>query len=148
MANNICLGGGTSGGGSNVVPNPQGTATDTLVKLGIAGTIYDFAGGGGGGSYIDTDTVIQAQAAIPANTDITYTATQNCVVVYYINISANSMGSVSINGVPVDGGWRTTLTGLRGFVFLATGQTITLRQTYTTENGFYTVYGVLGGSSI
>ena len=146
MANVINIGGG-AGGGSNVVPNPQGTATDTLVKLGIEGTIYDFAGSGSGGAYIDTDTVIQAQTAIPANTDITYTATQDCVVVYYINIAANSMGVVSVDGVNVDGGWRTTLTGLRGFVFLTTGQTITLRQTYANENGFYTVYGVLGGSS-
>ena len=101
---------------------------------------------GGGGAYIDTNTVIQAQTVIPANTDVTYTATQDCVVVYYINIVANSMGLVSVDGVNVDGGWATALTGLYGCVFLATGQTITLRQTYTTENGVYTVYGVLGGS--
>lgn len=138
---------GGGGSGSSVVPNPQGTATDTLTKLGVDDTIYDFAAGGGG-AYIDTDTVIQAQTAIPANTDITYTATQDCVVVYYINIVANSMGIVSVDGVKVAGGWANALTGSYGCVFLATGQTITLRQTYTTEDGIYTVYGVLGGSSI
>lgn len=54
MANIINIGGGANGGGSSVVPNPQGTATDTLVKLGIEGTIYDFEGGGSGSGYSET----------------------------------------------------------------------------------------------
>lgn len=37
------------GGGSNVVPNPEGEATDTLSTIGIGNTIYDIAGSGGGG---------------------------------------------------------------------------------------------------
>lgn len=35
-------------GGSEVEANPSGTATDTLTKLGIDGTIYEIQGGGGG----------------------------------------------------------------------------------------------------
>lgn len=59
MANIINIGGGANGGGSNVVPNPQGAATDTLVKLGIEGTIYDFAGGGSSGhNYSTTEQVV------------------------------------------------------------------------------------------
>ena len=126
----------------NDYKNPNTDVIQKLEEL-IEAIATSGGGSGSGGSYIDTNTVIQAQTAIPANTDITYTATQDCDVVYYINIAANSMGVVSVDGVSIDGGWRTTLTGLRGFVFLKTGQTITLRQTYTTENGFYTVYGVL-----
>lgn len=38
------------GGGSSVIPNPQGTPTDTLNTIGIDGTIYDMAGSGGGGN--------------------------------------------------------------------------------------------------
>lgn len=37
---------GGGGGGAEVIPNPTGTATDTLSTIEIDGTIYDFAGGG------------------------------------------------------------------------------------------------------
>lgn len=37
---------GSGGGGTEVIPNPTGTATDTLSTIEIDGTIYDFAGGG------------------------------------------------------------------------------------------------------
>ena len=57
MANLINFGGG-AGGGSSVTPNPQGAATDTLVKLGIEGTIYDFAGGGSTHNYSTTEQVV------------------------------------------------------------------------------------------
>ena len=53
MSNIINIGGGAGGSGSNVVPNPQGTATDTLTKIGIDGTIYGFDGSGGGSSYYE-----------------------------------------------------------------------------------------------
>lgn len=69
MANLINIGGGAGGGsGSSVIPNPQGTATDTLVKLGIEGTIYDFAGSSGHnysttehavGTWIDGSTIYE-----------------------------------------------------------------------------------------
>ena len=42
--------------GTEVEANPSGTATDTLTKLGIDGTIFGIAGGGGGGTeVIDLD---------------------------------------------------------------------------------------------
>lgn len=41
---------GSGGGGSSVVPNPQGSPTDTLETIEIDGTVYDIAGSGGGGS--------------------------------------------------------------------------------------------------
>ena len=37
-------------GGGDIEANPSGTATDTLTKLGIEGTVYEIQGGGGGGS--------------------------------------------------------------------------------------------------
>ena len=60
MSNIINIGGTSGGGGSSVVPNPQGTATDTLTKLGIEGTIYDFAGGGSTHNYSTTEQVVGA----------------------------------------------------------------------------------------
>lgn len=45
---------GAGGGGTNVIPNPQGTPTDTLNTVGINGVIYDINGsGGGGGTHND-----------------------------------------------------------------------------------------------
>lgn len=41
---------GSGGGGSSVVPNPQGSPTDTLETIEIDGTVYDIAGSGGGSS--------------------------------------------------------------------------------------------------
>lgn len=40
----------SGGGGSSVIPNPQGTATDTLSTIEIDGTIYSIEGSGGGGN--------------------------------------------------------------------------------------------------
>lgn len=42
---------GGGGGTANVVPNPEGTPTDTLSTIGIDDVIYDIAGGGGSGNY-------------------------------------------------------------------------------------------------
>ena len=39
-------------GGGDVEANPSGTATDTLTKLGIEGTVYEIQGGGSGSNLI------------------------------------------------------------------------------------------------
>lgn len=76
MSNIINIGGTSGGSGSSVVPNPQGTATDTLVKLGIEGTVYDFAGSGGHnystteqvvGTWIDGKTLYEKTIAVTQN---------------------------------------------------------------------------------
>lgn len=71
MANSINIGGGAGGSGSSVIPNPQGAATDTLVKLGIEGTIYDFAGGGSGSSYSETTLWSGSETPSTSGTHIT-----------------------------------------------------------------------------
>lgn len=46
---------GQGGGGTTVIANPSGTATDDLTKIQIGNTIYDVSGGGGtGGNYTET----------------------------------------------------------------------------------------------
>lgn len=45
----------SGGGGTTVVANPTGTATDTLNTIQIGSTIYDIQGGGGGGSTVTID---------------------------------------------------------------------------------------------
>lgn len=58
---------GDESGGSEVIPNPQGTATDTLYTIGIDGTIYELSGEEyeAGENISITDNVISA-------TDTTY----------------------------------------------------------------------------
>ena len=43
----------TGGGGSEVIPNPQDTPTDTLNTVEIDGTVYEIEGGGGSNLIID-----------------------------------------------------------------------------------------------
>ena len=59
-----------SGGGSSVIPNPQDPATDTLTKIGINGTVYDIAGGGGGSGYTETTLWSGNETPSTAGTDI------------------------------------------------------------------------------
>ena len=59
-----------SGGGSSIIPNPQDPATDTLTKIGINGTVYDIAGGGGGSGYTETTLWSGSETPSTAGTDI------------------------------------------------------------------------------
>ena len=83
--------GASGSGGSDVEANPSGTATDTLNKIGIDGTIYGIEGGGGaggGGCFIDTTNVIYSQDNVNS---VDYTATSDCYVM--LNIESQSSGS-------------------------------------------------------
>ena len=56
------------GGGSEVIPNPQGTATDTLNTVEIDGTIYDLpSGGGGGGLNVSVTKILDQHIASTGN---------------------------------------------------------------------------------
>lgn len=141
---------GGGGGGSNVIPNPQGDATDELEKLQIESTIYGLPTAiGAVGLFVDTNNIIKNNTAIPANTDVSYTATQDCFVRYSLVTAANSQARVTIDGVTVFTTYIPSTVGvltLGDSAYLKRGQTITFRQSYTQSNGSYTVYGLLRGS--
>lgn len=141
---------GGGGGGSNVIPNPQGDATDELEKLQIENTIYGLPTEiGAVGLFIDTNNVIKASTSIPANTDVKYTATQDCCVRYSLISNANNQSSIKIDGVSINSTYipsQLPLITLGGVVYLKKGQEIVLRQSYTQANGSYVVYGLLRGS--
>ena len=97
-----------------------------------------------GGYFIDTSDVLQSAVNIPANTDVTYTATQDCVVVWALIAASNGTYSVNIDGVDIASSWNQT--GARSnqdFVFLKSGQTITMSQSYGNNDGTYTVYAIM-----
>ena len=115
-------------------------------------TVYGLAFGEGSGNsigvFIDTKKIIKAETQIPANIDVTYTATEDCAVSWALIAAQNSSYTVYIDNVSIASGW--TQTGARSnqdTVFLKTGQTIKFRQSYTDSNGIYTVYGVNFGSN-
>lgn len=135
--------------GTEVVPNPQGTPTADLNKIGIAGDIFNIAGSGGGnvyGAFIDTNRVIQATKTVAINTTDTYIATEDCIILGGLIVANGRASNMYVNGVAV------------GALYLGSGntsaiQTIMVKKgdTFTFESGnsssFYTVYGLTFGTN-
>lgn len=84
-----------------IQPNPTGTPTATLKKLGIEGTVFELEGGGGGGNvygaFIDVNRVIQETITVQGSTPIEYTATEDCCVIYTVTESGSSQSMVYVN---------------------------------------------------
>ena len=146
----LFLNGGGGGGGTTVVANPAGDATDELEKLQVANIIYGVPTAiGGVGLFVDTNNVIKASTSIPANTDVSYTATQDCFVRYTLVTAPNAQAKATIDGVTIFTTYIPSTVGvltLGDSAYLKKGQTITFNQTYTQSNGSYAVYGLLRGS--
>lgn len=143
-------GGGGGGGGSDVEPNPSGTPTDTLTKLGIDGTVYEIQGGGGStyfGVFVDADNVIQPFINITDTQIHTYTAIKDCAVVYYIPNDTNTDVFIKLDGIVVGGQYGQYINATSGIVYMKKGQVFTYQSTYSASSGAgYTVYGLQSGS--
>lgn len=146
MLNGISYTGGS--GGTNVVPNPPETATDDLTSVKIDNTVYNLAGGSNVyGAFIDTNRVIKSATAIPANTDITYTATEDCAVIFALINAQNQNYVAWIDGISFCSSWgQTGAKSGQQMVYLKKGQTIKFNQTYTGADGSYEVYGLSYGT--
>lgn len=109
MANLINLGG--AGGGSSVTPNPQGAATDTLVKVGIDGTIYDFAGGGGSGYteatlWSGTETPTTSGTLIQLSDNI---SNYDTIVIEAYNSNFSGSGTFLVSALTIGGVYISTI---------------------------------------
>lgn len=133
-------------GGSEVEANPSGTATDTLTKLGIDGTIYEIQGGGDGSTYfgvfVDTQNVILPETRYVDGDS--YTATQDCYgfICYQLGSGKTQITLDGIDLVNTSG-----VSNIYSYIVvnLAKGQTINFISTFS--GSFYlTVYGVKSGS--
>lgn len=91
-------------GGSEVVANPSGTATDTLSKISIDGTVYGIEGGGSGSGY--TEDVLW-------NTGGTTSSWANPLVVS-LSSNISDYDAIRISFTDVDGN--------DGFVFIPTSE--------------------------
>lgn len=100
------------------------------------------------GAFIDTNRVIQAFTNITDTQEHTYTATEDCVVTYYIPADTNSDVFIKIDNVQIGGGYSQYINAFSDYCFLKKGQTFSYQTTYTASSGAgYTVYGIQGGDS-
>lgn len=146
MLNNISYTGGS--GGTNVVPNPPEAATDDLTSIKIDNTVYNLAGGGNVyGAFLNTNRLIKSTTAIPANTDVTYTATEDCAVIFALINAQNQNYAAWIDGIPFCSSWgQMGAKTDQQMVYLKKGQTIKFNQTYSGADGSYEVYGLSYGT--
>lgn len=90
-------------GDPQVVPNPQGTPTDTLNTIGIGNTIYDISGSGGGGSSQTIADVLWSGTATPSTTgtDITlsHAISDYDFIVFTVSQSGSAYDSVVVIAV-------------------------------------------------
>ncbi|MBR1904848.1 MAG: hypothetical protein IJ819_00095 [Clostridiales bacterium] len=136
---------------------PEATDTVAQVRADYASnlnTIDENLGGGGGGgggggnvygTFIDTNHVIQASTMYQA--DLTYVATEDCVVFCEIVAASNNSAYIAIDGKNVEylyseGGKQSR----KPSVFLRKGQTLTAHSSVSDWNAYYTVYGLIQGT--
>lgn len=94
-----------SGGGTTVVANPSGTATDDLEKIQIGNTIYDIPSGGSGGQSYTCDLLFEndplpSPTSGTSNVTRTYTLAQpidDYDAVYVIGYSVYSSSAKNIS---------------------------------------------------
>ena len=133
---------------SEVEANPSGDPTDTLETIGIGGTVFDIVGGNVYGAFIDTNRVIQPFILVQDTQEHSYTATEDCIVIYNIANAANTDTYIKVDNILMGGQYTQNINSAYGYVYLKTGQIFTYQQTYTgsTVTG-YMVYGLTFGTN-
>jgi len=137
-----------AGGGSDVEITPTLQSGTKIADFEIDGVQGELYAPNGGGAFIDTNRVIQASTNIPANTDVTYTATEDCCLEFILVADTNQGVHVTIDGVYIKTNFISSGIYTWGdIVYLRRGQTIKMRQSYTASDGSYTVYGLTFGTN-
>lgn len=105
------------------------------------------SGGGGGteagsGVFIDTTNIIQEFVSVK-NTTATYTASQDCAIVYSLSRASGNSNYVKVDSVTVMEGYDSNGVGVEtGLLYVKTGQVVDFKSTYNSNTDGYTVYGV------
>ena len=108
---------------------------------------YDLVRGNVYGAFLDTNRLIKSTTAIPANTDVTYTATEDCAVIFALINAQNQNYQAWIDGISFCSSWgQTGAKSGQQMAYLKKGQTIKFNQTYTGADGGYEVYGLSYGT--
>ena len=152
----------SSGGtGGHTIIDENGTSMTARAGLQFVGganvsddatnnrTIVDLASAGGiDGVFIDTDNVIQASTAITSSADVSYTATEDCVILFAVAGANGNSADVKINDIKI---WEQYLSGsvsqFSSYLFVKKGQTVKFHQTFSSTDGYYIVYGIQTGTT-
>ena len=98
----------------------------------------------GGTCFIDTNNLITS-GSLPSNTEVSYTATQDCMVIYAMACQANGQIYAKINDINVFSSYipsQLPLFSLQLSSLLKQGQTIKMLSSYTGGPGDYKVYAL------
>lgn len=103
-------------------------------------------GGGGGfefGAFINTNQIIQAQTAFRGS--MTYTATEDCFVMFYIVLGVGAT-YIYIDGDAVSTFYNTQTIGDTQGLYLRKGQTVSVSNANAGIDSHYIVYGLMQGT--
>lgn len=156
VTNEMGSGGGGGTGGHTII-DENGNSMTARAGLQFVGanvdddatnnkTIVDLASAGGiDGVFIDTDNVIKSTTIF--TNSMTYTATEDCVIAFYIVGKANTDGLIKIDNKKVGGFYAGGTVGFSCFYNLKDGQTITVTNAHASYSSDYTVYGIQTGTT-
>ena len=151
---NLGGGGGSGGhtildGDGNALPQEddlQFTGAVSVTDDNVNGkTIVDILGGNVYGAFVDTNREI-ASGSIPQGSS-TYTATEDCALLFSILSGSNNSAKIEIDGVKV---WeqydQNGINSFSNYLFVKSGQTVTFTQSYSSS-GTYKAYALIQGTN-
>lgn len=154
---NAIGGGGGSGGHTIIDPNGnslpqesglQFTGGVTVTDDSVNGkTVVDISGGGGNvyGAFIDTNCLLVSETTFRGS--MSYTATEDCFVVFYIVPTLNDTTRIKIDGKDVSDWRRGTLITDTALIPVKKGQILSVTNANTSYDSSYFVYGLTQGTS-
>lgn len=151
------IGGGGSGG--HTIVNENGTDMPAEGKLQFTGgvtvtddsvngkTVVDISGGGGNvyGAFIDTNRLLVSETTFRGS--MSYTAIEDCFVVFYIVPTLNDTTRIKIDGKDVSDWWRGTLITDTALIPVKKGQILSVTNANTSYDSSYIVYGITQGTN-
>lgn len=156
VTNEMGSGGGGGTGGHTII-DENGNSMTARAGLQFVGganvlddstnnkTIVDLASAGGiDGVFIDTSNVIKSTTTFTSS--MSYTATEDCFIPFYIVMSSGD-GVIKIDNKKVAGFIAISTVGYSAAYYLKKGQTISVTGTHASYPSDYTVYGIKTGTT-
>ena len=149
--------GGGGGSGGHTILDPDGNSLPQENDLQFTGavnvsddnvngkTIVDIKGGNVYGAYVDTSHIIKAYSTFTSA--MSYTAVEDCFVMFYIVNKENTTTRIQIDGEDVQEWWRSSAIPDTALIPVKKGQTVSTVDAHSSYTSEYTVYGVTQGTS-
>lgn len=96
------------------------------------------------GVFIDTENVIKSTTSFTSS--MSYTATDDCCIAFYIVGKQSADGLIKIDNKKVGGFFASSIEGFSCAYYLKKGQTITVTNAHASYSSDYTVYGIQTGT--